>query len=142
MLDGAQEGRAALTPAKARRLLEHHLRDALRRLGVTDDPVFSAQPGSDDAELSEQQHQRDLSLGNRERLTEIVHQCRDALQRIEEGIYGVCVTCGKKIPEPRLAVYPEASECIRCRERTERLHEPDGAPERVVRVPRPGAEQS
>ena len=37
-----------------------------------------------------------------------------ALQRIEDGTYGVCVVCGKKIVSARLDVLPEADRCATC----------------------------
>ena len=39
-----------------------------------------------------------------------------ALQRIEDGSYGVCVTCGEDISEQRLIVRPESFECVDCAE--------------------------
>lgn len=38
----------------------------------------------------------------------------DALQRIQDGTYGICSDCGKKIPAARLQVKPEARRCIDC----------------------------
>jgi DnaK suppressor protein len=38
----------------------------------------------------------------------------DALVRLEDGSYGVCVDCGKPVPEGRLEVKPEAARCLRC----------------------------
>src|SRR3990172_11168586 len=46
----------------------------------------------------------------KERLGEI----NRALVRIEEGTYGICKSCGKKIGEERLQVMPTASLCIEC----------------------------
>lgn len=37
-----------------------------------------------------------------------------ALQRIEQGTYGICVTCGKPISVERLTVIPYADKCIAC----------------------------
>lgn len=37
-----------------------------------------------------------------------------ALKKIEEGTYGICEKCGKKIPKERLAAIPEANFCIKC----------------------------
>jgi RNA polymerase-binding transcription factor DksA len=37
-----------------------------------------------------------------------------ALQRIENGTYGVCANCGKEIPAKRLAVQPIATRCAAC----------------------------
>ena len=38
----------------------------------------------------------------------------DALVRLDNGSYGVCVDCGKPVPEGRLEVKPEAARCLNC----------------------------
>lgn len=38
----------------------------------------------------------------------------DALRRIQEGTYGICTDCGKRIPPARLQVKPEATRCVTC----------------------------
>lgn len=43
-----------------------------------------------------------------------------ALQRIENGSYGSCQTCGKPIGDDRLEAIPYATQCIDCRRREER----------------------
>jgi RNA polymerase-binding protein DksA len=43
-----------------------------------------------------------------------------ALQRIDEGTFGVCRTCGKPIGEERLAAIPYATQCIDCKRKEER----------------------
>lgn len=40
-----------------------------------------------------------------------------ALERIKNGTYGICVNCGKPIPEKRLEVMPEADRCLDCQGR-------------------------
>lgn len=37
-----------------------------------------------------------------------------ALSRIEDGTYGICVTCGGEIAPARLAALPAAIQCFRC----------------------------
>jgi RNA polymerase-binding transcription factor DksA len=37
-----------------------------------------------------------------------------AVQRHEQGTYGICETCGQAIPEERLAARPTARTCLRC----------------------------
>jgi len=37
-----------------------------------------------------------------------------ALERLEEGRYGICTSCGGAIPFERLFVFPEAPECASC----------------------------
>lgn len=37
-----------------------------------------------------------------------------ALARLEEGVYGLCLSCGEKIDPKRLQAMPAAAECIAC----------------------------
>jgi len=43
-----------------------------------------------------------------------------ALSRIQQGRYGLCMKCGKKIPEERLRAIPYAVLCIDCQKGEER----------------------
>jgi RNA polymerase-binding protein DksA len=43
-----------------------------------------------------------------------------ALTRISQGKYGLCVKCGKRIPQDRLAAIPYALMCIDCKTAEER----------------------
>ena len=38
-----------------------------------------------------------------------------ALTRIQQGKYGLCIKCNKKIPQPRLEAIPYALMCIDCK---------------------------
>ena len=44
----------------------------------------------------------------------------DALQRIEDGTYGVCEECGKKIHKERLKIMPFAKFCVACQSEMEK----------------------
>ena len=41
----------------------------------------------------------------------------EALTRMEQDRYGVCVECNERIPYGRLSVMPETPHCITCRPR-------------------------
>ncbi|MDR2493931.1 MAG: TraR/DksA family transcriptional regulator [Spirochaetaceae bacterium] len=43
-----------------------------------------------------------------------------ALTRIQQGKYGLCVKCGKRIPQDRLEAIPYALMCIECKTKEER----------------------
>ena len=43
-----------------------------------------------------------------------------ALTRIQQGKYGLCMKCGKKIPHDRLEAIPYALMCIECKTAEER----------------------
>lgn len=43
-----------------------------------------------------------------------------ALDRIRQGTYGQCLSCGKQIPEARLEALPYAVLCVECQTKEER----------------------
>ncbi|MDR2028346.1 MAG: TraR/DksA family transcriptional regulator, partial [Treponema sp.] len=43
-----------------------------------------------------------------------------ALTRIQQGKYGLCMKCGKRIPQDRLEAIPYALMCIECKTAEER----------------------
>jgi DnaK suppressor protein len=49
-----------------------------------------------------------------------VLEIEEALRRLEDGTFGVCVSCGVEIARRRLEVLPSARHCLRCQERLER----------------------
>jgi len=42
-----------------------------------------------------------------------------ALERINQGVYGECVQCGDEIQQKRLDAVPWTSHCMRCQEKQE-----------------------
>ena len=50
----------------------------------------------------------------------VLYEIDEALKRIEEGTYGDCLLCGKKITPQRLKAVPSASFCISCQEEEEK----------------------
>jgi DnaK suppressor protein len=73
-----------------------------------------------DAAVSTDMRERALWLlhDHRQKL-ELIEQ---ALQRISEGSYGRCETCGGAINPERLTALPYTTQCIRCQEQAERQH--------------------
>ncbi len=45
---------------------------------------------------------------------ELASAVADALQRMDEGRYGVCLLCSGPIPFARLTVLPETQHCLNC----------------------------
>jgi DnaK suppressor protein len=43
-----------------------------------------------------------------------------ALDRIQTGVYGICVDCGEDIGFERLSAYPTAKRCIKCQSQHEK----------------------
>jgi len=59
----------------------------------------------------------DYTLGDN--AEQVLSEIDDALQRIDAGTYGTCVSCGQQIPRERLEANPWASLCIDCKRRAE-----------------------
>ena len=46
-----------------------------------------------------------------------LERLKNALQRMENGSYGICLRCSKEIPFGRLSAVPESLICIPCAEK-------------------------
>jgi DnaK suppressor protein len=80
-----------------------------RESGFDDDP---ADAGSASFERETAQS---LALHARNLLTQI----EDALRRLDEGTFGDCLGCGRRIEFERLEVLPYTTQCMDCRRREE-----------------------
>jgi DnaK suppressor protein len=80
------------------------------------------------AELGTETYEQDFSLRVMESDQEVILEIKAALQRIEDGTYGVCEGCEEAgrppskrgIPKTRLKVIPHARYCVSCAEKLER----------------------
>ena len=60
--------------------------------------------------------ERELAVRNLEAVSAKQREAREALRRIQQGAYGVCLDCEEAISPARLAALPWAALCIRCQE--------------------------
>ncbi|MEZ5703517.1 MAG: TraR/DksA family transcriptional regulator [Burkholderiaceae bacterium] len=64
--------------------------------------------------------ERDLTVALEERESAELVAIDDALQRLADGSFGLCVDCGVSIPTARLHANPTAMRCVGCQETLER----------------------
>ena len=64
---------------------------------------------------------RNFELRIRDRERKLIPKIKEALERIENGTYGICEECGEEISEKRLESRPEAAMCIVCKTKEEEL---------------------
>jgi DnaK suppressor protein len=70
---------------------------------------------------------RNFQLRIKDRERKLIIKIKEALDRIENGTFGICDSCGKPISEKRLMARPVTTQCIECKtadeqqERVERL---------------------
>ena len=85
-----------------------------RPVAAADSPQDEADVGSS---LSEADRAEAVLASAMSQRSEVV----DALQRIQDGNYGDCADCGKPIPDGRLEARPEASRCVACQAKRDRM---------------------
>ena len=56
-------------------------------------------------------------LALRQNAEHLLAQVTDALERFDEGTYGICEQCGTEIDPARLKALPYATLCIHCQQR-------------------------
>jgi RNA polymerase-binding protein DksA len=110
--------------------LEQSLRDRHSALTVeihevlleTDDEHFKAVAGlvHDDAEASVVDLVAGLHLHRINHLVEEIRAVENALVKLHQGSYGICIDCGNIIPFKRLEARPTAVRCILCQQKNER----------------------
>ena len=62
---------------------------------------------------------RNFTLRIRDRERKLIAKIRDALDRIEEGTFGICEECGEDISSERLEARPVTTLCIECKKKQE-----------------------
>jgi len=62
---------------------------------------------------------RNFTLRIRDRERKLIAKIRDALDRIEEGTFGICEECGEDISAERLVARPVTTLCIECKKKQE-----------------------
>lgn len=60
-----------------------------------------------------------IELRKRDRERKLISKIQKAIQKTEDGTYGVCEECEDEITEDRLLVRPETTLCINCKEEQE-----------------------
>ncbi|HXR68674.1 MAG TPA: TraR/DksA C4-type zinc finger protein, partial [Dermatophilaceae bacterium] len=76
--------------------------------------------GDDQADAGTKTFEREqeISLANNAR--GMYEQSVHALERIEDGSYGICESCGSPIGKNRLLAFPRATLCVPCKSKQER----------------------
>jgi len=69
------------------------------------------------SDLEEHEHALALLPGLERKLKAIDH----ALERVEQGTYGICERCGGPIDPARLEIMPDATFCMPCKTIVERM---------------------
>jgi DnaK suppressor protein len=111
-----REIRAELEAERARALAdleiaEHDLQGLMRDAGegAGDDQADAG------ASIFGREYEMSLVANSRDKLDQVEH----ALERLDNGTYGICESCGNPIGKMRLQAAPRATLCLACKTRQE-----------------------
>lgn len=104
-ISGLAARKAELT-ALQRSVASGHNREADISVALVPDPM-------DNLELA---CERVLAVHSLEWASFLAHEISEALARIDDGTYGLCLRCGRAIAERRLSALPWAALCVGCQE--------------------------
>ncbi len=93
-------------------IVEHELADLMR------DPGDGA--GNDQADVGSTSFERDHEMSLAANARDMLMQTAHAIDRLNNGTYGVCESCGEPIGKMRLMAFPRATLCLTCKQREER----------------------
>ncbi|HZQ54171.1 MAG TPA: TraR/DksA family transcriptional regulator [Bryobacteraceae bacterium] len=104
--------------ANIRATLEAKHRELLGGIGSREDiRIENAADPFDNLQL---QMNREVVIRTLDSDSALLRQISGALQRLEEGTFGICLECEEEIPARRLQVLPWAAHCVSCQEKADR----------------------
>ncbi len=68
---------------------------------------------------------RNFLLRIKDRERKLISKVKEALDRIDNGTFGICDSCGKPISEKRLMARPVTTQCIECKTEDEKREQSD-----------------
>ena len=91
-------------------------------LALLDDGAFAVADSRgivDEVDGAQRSVEREMTLATRSRLRQRAQRLAGALERLRDGLYGVCEECDGPIAPARLAALPEVTTCVLCQSRLE-----------------------
>ena len=114
-----QDGVAVLVVASGdRRVDEKKVSALVGKIGRAEAAAEAREHQSDD--WAQADAERDLAFALEERESAELVSIDEALKRIADGSYGLCVDCGASIATARLHASPTALRCVGCQEKAEK----------------------
>ena len=110
-----------------RKLLIQNINELLSEAGKTVSEMTNGKdnyPDPNDRASLESDRNFELRIRDRER--RLIVKMQEAIKRIDDGVYGICESCGGPISEKRLTARPVTTDCIDCKTKQEKLEKLKG----------------
>ena len=124
------EKQTTLKPEKLetfRKLLIQNINELLSEAGKTVSEMTNGKenyPDPNDRASLEADRNFELRIRDRER--RLIMKMQDAIKRIDDGVFGICESCGGPISEKRLTARPVTTDCIDCKTKQEKAEKLKG----------------
>jgi DnaK suppressor protein len=110
-----------------RKLLNRRLKELLMEAEKTKNMVKATDElAPDPVDAAFDQSEKDFLLRLRDRESKLMAKIKEALEKIDNGTFGVCEECGEGISLKRLRARPMATLCIDCKHEQETLERKNG----------------
>jgi len=104
-----------------RQLLQSQIDSLLREADKTVSEMTDEKTNfPDPTDRASLESDRNFELRIRDRERKLIMKIQEALERIDEGEFGICESCGEEIGEARLRARPVTTLCIDCKTEQER----------------------
>ena len=101
-------------------ILNGMLDDILKKSEATiEDMTESGEVYADPADRATAESDRAFTLRLRDRERKLIKKIQKAIDRIDDGEFGICQECGDEISIPRLKARPMTTLCINCKSKQE-----------------------
>jgi DnaK suppressor protein len=99
-----------------KKLLAERLQSLLSEASGTVSGMTDEKPSfPDPTDRAAMESDRNFTLRIRDRERRLIAKIREALERIDNGTYGICEDCGENISVKRLKARPVTTQCIKCK---------------------------
>jgi len=102
---------------RAKQALETKLREVTQSGGWRD--TIAIERNADPLDTTQRALEREMATRSLDRNATLVRQIRAAIDRVNQGGYGVCLDCEEPISRKRLAAVQWAALCIECQQRVD-----------------------
>ena len=103
-----------------RKLLQERLDELLSQAGDTVSGMTHHKENfPDPTDRASLESDRNFMLRIRDREHKLIKKIKKALERIDNGTFGICESCGEEIAIPRLKARPVTTQCIDCKTKEE-----------------------
>ncbi len=104
-----------------RKILQSQIDGLLKEAGKTVSEMTDEKTNfPDPTDRASLESDRNFELRIRDRERKLIIKIREAMERIDEGEFGICDSCGEDISSGRLRARPVTTLCIECKTEQER----------------------